>query len=62
MYQVPAASSALTARRVATTEKNTTPAGIVAAVVANLVLVGVVWYVMAEDRADAKREKLKKKQ
>ena len=62
MSLVTAASSALTARRVETTEKNTTPAGIVAAVVANLVLVGVVWYVMAEDRADAKREKLKKKQ
>ncbi|KAL8278946.1 hypothetical protein RQP46_008615 [Phenoliferia psychrophenolica] len=43
-------------------EKNTTPPGIIAALMANLLLVGFVWYAMAEDRADQKREKLKKKQ
>lgn len=43
-------------------EKNTTGAGITAAVMANVLLFSFVWYAMAEDRADAKREALKKKQ
>lgn len=44
------------------TVKNTTGAALTAAITANLVLVGFVWVAMAEDRADAKREKEKKKQ
>ncbi|KAM0748339.1 hypothetical protein T439DRAFT_358890 [Meredithblackwellia eburnea MCA 4105] len=42
--------------------KNTTPPGIIAATMANIVLVAFIWVALKEDREDAKREKLKKKQ
>ncbi|KAK4700065.1 vacuolar ATPase assembly integral membrane protein VMA21, partial [Phenoliferia sp. Uapishka_3] len=42
--------------------KNTTPPGIIAALMANILLFGFVWYAMKEDREDARKEAARKKQ